>query len=160
MLELGKESPVEVDGKTWILGRMELSIIRGFRDWIKAQIGDPFDKVERVLKFIDKDEALARIKAAEAIRDQLEGFSLQTPLAKEWMGSELGMTELIRLLLQKRHPGTTSEEAFQLLMAMGGQLTAETLQQAQGSVPNGVARSGADRPGRQASSTGTLSTVA
>lgn len=135
MLSLGKETTVEALGRTWRLGRLELRVIREFRDWIAAKVGDPFAKVERVLKFLDKEEGLKRIKEAESIADQLEGFSLQCPLAIQYRQTEEGMAILFRGMLRQHHPDVTDEQAFAVLQA-AGEKSQGIVADAQGNLPN------------------------
>jgi hypothetical protein len=139
MLELGKEQTIAVGAKTWRLGKLSVAAIRGFRAWIKERLGDPFAKVERVLPLLSKEDGLVRIKEAEAIAEQLESFSMQTPLAKRFMQSEEGIAVLFHQLMLPAHPDATVDDAMALLAELGEEKKAEVLAKAEGSLPNAEA---------------------
>lgn len=140
MLEIGSTSTVKALGRTWTIGRLELRVIREFRDWIKTQIGDPFARVEKFFDRLPDAEKLRRIKEAEDECRQLESFSLSSDLAKRFMNAEEGAAFLFWQLLKPAHPDVTIEEAFQVCQAMGQQRQNEVLAKSAGEVRgNGAA---------------------
>jgi hypothetical protein len=160
MLELGSESVIEMDGKKWILSRFHIGILHAWRDWIAKQIGDPFATVERLAKYLDKSEMLPRIKDAEAICEQLRGFSMGCPLAKDWLKRESGLAELFKLLLTEHHPNITQGEVFALMCNVGDVDGLEdSLAKVQGSLPNAEAPAAAVSPASPESLTGKTSTA-
>ena len=138
MLSLGKESTVVVAGKPWTLGRLEIGVIENFRDWIKAQEGDPFEGLDVLVKLLPPPDGIALVKEARDIRDQLKCFTLQSPLAKKWLATERGNATLILFLLYRHHAKATIEDAFALVVAMGEELQ-QTLADAAGELPGGPA---------------------
>lgn len=140
MLQLGKESTVQALGKTWVFGRAELSVIAEFKDWVAAQIGDPFFVVDRYADKLSPEMFREKLKEAEAVRDQLASFSLGCALAIRFLNTEAGAAKLTQLLLRANHPRVTEEDALAILLEMGAAKLAEAIETGSGSVPNG------DRP--------------
>jgi len=135
MLSLGKETPVTVDGKPFIIGRLTVGVIKSFRDWIQEQIGDPFAEVERFMERMPPEWSIHALRAAGEVRDQLASFSLQCPLAKRFLTTEAGMARLVQGLLQAHHPHVTEGEAFAVMLALGEDQTAKAIAAAAGEVP-------------------------
>lgn len=154
MLNLGQEQTVKTSERAWRLSRLEIPILHGFRDYIAEKIGDPFARAEKVIKMLPASEARARILEAEAVQDQLEGFSLTCPLAQRFMKTEEGMSRLVRLLLLKHQPEATDNDGLQILLQIGMEEAAKVVQNAEGRLPNGHAPA-AKQP---RASTGTTST--
>lgn len=163
MLQLGKETEVQALGKTWRLGRLEIRVIRELRDWIKEQVGDPFAHLEKYLDKLPADEQQRRVKEAAEVLDQLECFTLDSPLAKKWLKTELGAAKLAHLLLTVHQPAITEEEAFAVMQAIGAEKMSEALDDAGGKLPNAVApaplRKGRRGPSALPESTGPRSTA-
>ncbi len=157
MLELGKAQTLTVGDKAWTLSKLGIPVIRGLRDYIVERIGDPFAKIDRVLKWLPVEEIQIRVKQAEQIAEQLESFSLQTPLAQRFLATEEGMARVFKLLLLPCHPDATDADGMAILMHLGAQEAAKVMQKAEGTLPNG-AGDGAAVPESTGSSTGTTST--
>ena len=119
----------------WTVGRLTVDVVLQFRDWIKAKTGDPFAHLERFIDKLPAAEAVTLIKEAKAEQDQINCFSMQTPLAQRWMQTEEGMAEFLRLLLLPRHPDVTRDAAFSVAMAAGQQAVAEAIDKAHGQLP-------------------------
>lgn len=135
-MNLGQEQDVKIGSRVWIIGRLTSDVIFGFRDWIREQIGDPFALLEKLLPHLDKSEAMERIKLVESVDRQLKNFSMQSPLAKEFMGTETGAAKLFHLLLKERQPEASMNDAMDVLIELGRQgKVQETLAKAQGSSP-------------------------
>jgi hypothetical protein len=134
VLKLGKETTVNALGKTWTIDRPELKVIRGFRDWIEEQLPDPMAIGEKYFAMLPPEEQLRRVKEAEDAKHQLKCFTLQSPLAKQYMAMEEGAAKLTQLLLQKHHPDVTVEEAFMVLQEIEPQL-GKILADGRGEVP-------------------------
>lgn len=137
-MDLGREVEIEAGGRTWRLGRLTVDVLFGFRDWIKDQVGDPFARLDRVLDRLPKEEALAAIREADDVCRQLERFSMQCPLAREWMNTELGAARMFQLLLLRHHPQATMDDGLLVAMELGrrGQVEA-ALARSQGSAGGG-----------------------
>ncbi len=135
------------DGRQWTLDRLEIRLIREFRDWIKVREGDPFALVERFQGKMSDEALMPFFKEAKAIQDDLRAFTLASPLAQKHMATEEGIACLAKLLLKKHHPAATEEDAFLVGQAMGKRM-AEVLERAQGSPPNGESPAGGDAQGR------------
>lgn len=139
MLSLGQESTVEALGRTWRLSRLELRVIREFRDWIKQREGDPFARCDG--KWFDKlpaEEQVRRVKEAESVAEQLRCFTLQCELAKKWTATEEGIGKLGQLMLREYQPGVTEEQAFAIFQEVGGQMQ-KAMAEAAGEMPLGNA---------------------
>ena len=139
MLNLGAESTIDIDGRTFRISRVTVEVISGYRDWIRAQIGDPFDKIEKVKHYVAADELTKRIGQAEAILEQLESFSLSCPLCQRFMGTEIGLAKFWHMLLLKHQPKATLDDALDIVFAKGKEAmeVAKALELATGKlVPN------------------------
>lgn len=135
MLSLGKETSIHADGKSWIIGRLTVGVIKSFRDWVAEQIGDPFEIVERFIDKLPPAEATRLLQESREIRDQLASFSLQCPLAKRFLATEAGMARLVMSLLHAHHPHVTESEAFGVMLALGEEATAKVIAASAGEVP-------------------------
>lgn len=135
MFNLGKPATHTVGGKTYTFSRLERHIVEDWRDWIREQIGDPFAAVERLLDKLPPDTAKEMVKEAQAIQAQLESFSLGCPLAKRFLGNELGLGQLAYLMLRGKHPDITPDEAFAVAMQLGLSAMAKTVQKTSGEAP-------------------------
>jgi hypothetical protein len=139
MLKLGEEQIIETaDGRSWRLGRLELRVVRAFRDWISHRVGDPFAIVERFLGKIGDAALMPYFKEAQDVRDDLTGFSLATKTAGRFLATEEGMAKLVALLLEPAHGKVSEEDAFLVAQAVATKLEA-VLSTASGSVPNAQA---------------------
>lgn len=135
VLQLGKETTIQALGKTWTIGRLELRVVREFRDWLKDRLVDPLAIGEQYFRLLPPEEQLARVKEAEAIGRDLKGFSLQCDLARKALATEEGAAKLVQLLLQAHHPDVTMDEAFLVCQEAGPQLE-RAMASASGSLPN------------------------
>jgi hypothetical protein len=139
-MNLGEEVEVRVGEKTWRLGRLTVDVILGFRDWVAEQVGDPYAAAERVLPHLPKEDAVAAVKEAEATAKQLRQFSMQSPLAQSWAGTELGGAKLFQLMLRANHPAATHDDGLAVVMELGRKRMVEaTLAKAQGDARGGSA---------------------
>jgi hypothetical protein len=128
----GKETSVDALGKRWTVGRLSLKIIFSFRDWIKAQIGDPYARLERMLPHYSPEDAKRRIAEIDRTLDELEAFTLQSAIAQRFMSTELGGAVFWKLLLSEHHPNVTDEEALAILQEIGERAQAEAVAKATG----------------------------
>jgi hypothetical protein len=135
MLSLGEETTVKINGKTLIIGRLELTPLKRFRDYIAKQIGDPYALVERFIDKMPQEWVTAELDKAKAITEQLESFSIACPLFKRFSAAETGMCILVHQLLLINHPDATEDDAFRLLEHMGREAMAETLARSHGEIP-------------------------
>src|SRR6476469_9593956 len=103
MLQLGKETVVTALGQKWTFGRLTLSVITDYRDWVREQLGDPFALAERFQGKLPPDEWLRLFKEAEATAKELEAFTLGTAVAQRFMKTERGAARLGQLMLQEHH---------------------------------------------------------
>ncbi len=134
MFQLGKETTVKVGNKSYTFSRLEKSIVEEWRDWIKEQIGDPFEIADKYLEKLPPEQARELIAEAQGVARQLKGFSMGCPLAQQWLQSELGMGQLAYLLLKPKHPAITEDEAFAVMVDLGNQM-AEVIAKANGKLP-------------------------
>lgn len=146
MLDLGKASPVKALGAEWKVGPFTLDTLEAFRDWIAEQEGDPFLELET--KWFDRlppDEQVKRITRAEDIKRQLKRFTLQCPLAREWMTNERGAVHFLYLLLKPNHPNITQKQVFCIAQEAGPALKA-AVDSAVGVPPVGNAQTPGAKP--------------
>lgn len=139
MVNLGRETHVTIDGKTWIVGRVELSVLEEFRDWVREQVGDPFDHVERLAKILPPAEVVAMAKEAQDIRNQLASFTLGCPIATRFLNTEFGMARLFLAMLKTNHPQATLNDAFRVLQVLGAEKAAKAISDGTGNLPEGKA---------------------
>jgi|SRR5580698_7569620 hypothetical protein len=138
MLDLGREQTIVVDGKTWRLGRLDVEVLHGFRDWVKEQVGNPFDDLRQTKEFQTPEEYEADRKEAIATFKQLKGFTFECPLSLKYRGTVEGGVKIVELLLKRNHPEATSADALALTVELGRSLSLEkTINVAKGSLPNG-----------------------
>jgi hypothetical protein len=120
MLQLGQDTKVQALGREYTVSRLELRIVRAFKDYVAGIIGDPFAQVnDRYFDLLCREEQLAVLKQAKQDRDDLACFSLHCPLAKRFLEREEGIAVLGRLMLRKHHPDITEDEAFNVWLALG-----------------------------------------
>lgn len=134
MLDFGKETVIKSQGKTFILGRLELHVVRGFRDWIKEQVGDPFAEVERLntAGLLSKEEALVMVKEAGSVAKQLAQFSMGCPLAQAYGRTEMGLGKLVHLAFLTHHPDMSEEQAWAIMLEVGEEEMKENIKNAAG----------------------------
>lgn len=135
----GREQEVTApDGSRWRLGRLELSRLFAWRDWIARQIGDPYDHAEALIKrfgdVLPREEQIALVKEARATALELQGFSMGSPLAQRFLRSEEGLARLVHGLLLAAQPQATLDDAYAVVQALGTELDA-TLAKASGEAP-------------------------
>lgn len=106
---------VVIDGRTWTVGKLTRLVLFAYRDWIKEQIGDPFEDIDRVKKWLTPEALIVRVKEAESTVRDLRNFSLATETSKRF-GNENGMAKLTQLRLLKVHTDATEEDGHAILM--------------------------------------------
>ena len=135
MFQFGKETTVTAGGKKYTLSRLERRIVEEFRDWVREQEGDPFAAAKELLPHLDPATAKQLIADADATKKQLRAFSIGCPLAQKYLGTELGLAELVYLLLRDKQPDVTREEAFALVLEAGAAEVAKKLKETSGEAP-------------------------
>lgn len=146
MLKLGEEQVIQTpDGREWTLSRMELKVIRAWREYVQKREGDPFTIVDRYLGRVKDELLMPLLKDGEEVKHQLACFSLGCPLSQRHIATEEGLSYLVGLLLKKAHPQATEEDAYAVADAVNRRL-AEVLETAGGEVPpNAAAPAAASR---------------
>src|SRR5262249_4996521 len=120
MLQLGKDTQIQANGKLYTIARLELRIVRKFKEWVESIVGDPFAQInDKYFDLLPKEEQLALLKQAKQDKDDLACFSLNGPLARRFLQKEEGIAMFGRLMLEKHHPGISEEEAFDVWLAVG-----------------------------------------
>lgn len=138
-MRFGKETKIKALGKEWTLGRTTVAIIEAVRDAIAERIGDPFVNLERFAPKLPPEKAFELFKEADAIAKQLQMFSLDCPIAEQFLETELGCAEYVRLLLQAHHADSTADTAMAILEHLGAEKVRKAAQQTQGRGPAGNA---------------------
>jgi len=134
-MDLGREQKVNVGGKVWTLGRLTVEAILNFRDWIEAQVGDPFADLAIWADRLPPDLWKEEYARCRLVRDQLRQFSLASDLAKKYLATEVGLAVLFCELLKPYHPEATPTDGLAMVMALGGR-AGETLARAMGQMGN------------------------
>jgi hypothetical protein len=135
MLKLGEKQTITTpDGRSWTLGRLELRVVRQWKEWVAARVGDPFETVERFLGMVGDDRLMPMLRDAEKIRDQLRCFSMGCELSQRHLATEEGLAHFVGLLLKGAHPAITEEDVFAVAVEVNNRL-AEVLQTAAGELP-------------------------
>jgi hypothetical protein len=125
-MRLGREQQVSALNKTWTISRFTNELLFAFRDWIAVQEGDVYAAAERFIDRIKDDgEKIKLIKECQDVDRQLKGFSLSSAIAQRYLSTETGQIKLWQLLLEAKHPGTSSGDAFEVAQAYGEQLMSE-----------------------------------
>mgnify|MGYP001582727139 CR=1 FL=1 len=134
MFNPGKQQDIRLaDGRFARLGKLRLSVLRAFRDWVAEKAGDPFETVERWIDRVPAEETVRQLKEAEDVRDQLRFFSLACPLAARLLGTEEGLAKLLHLLMLERDAKAREEDAFEAVLAINEEaMTEQVLARAQG----------------------------
>lgn len=135
MLKLGEKQTITLpDGRSFTLGRLELRVVRQWREWVAMRVGDPFDLVERFLGKVGDERLMPLLKDAEKVRDQLRCFSMGCELSQRHLATEEGLAYFVGLLLQGAHPKVTEEDIFAVAVEVNNRL-AEVLSRAAGELP-------------------------
>lgn len=142
--QLGREISVEADGKVWRLPRLEYEIVLAFRDWIAEREGDPFADVKELAATLDAATVNEMVREAKEIKKQLQAFSIGSPLAKRYLTTEIGATELFYLLLRQHQPDVARAQAMRVVVELAqSKGIADVLAKLQGAPP---AEKNADAP--------------
>lgn len=139
MHNFGKETTVQAHGRSWKLARLDLGVIRGFRDWVREQLGDYGAVAERFIDKLPADKAMQLVKDVSEVEKQLRGFTLQCPIAQQYLATESGAAKLVHLLLVKHQPEATEDDAFAIVVELGQEELRKKLEEAKGEVPGGNA---------------------
>jgi len=120
MLQLGQDTKVNALGKEYTISRLELRIVRAFKEYVAGIVGDPYAQInDRLFDLLPKEEQLAMLRQAKQDKDDLACFSLNCPLAKRFLQMEEGIAVFGQLMLKKHHPDVTQEEAFDVWLSVG-----------------------------------------
>lgn len=135
MFSPGREVRIETKDRVVILSRLEYAILLLFRDWIKEREQGRLDEIKAMWDFLDAEQKRAWTDEAKQINDQMRAFSFACPLAQKYLGTELGIIEILYHLMQKHQPGATRDDAFRLLAEIGAAQALGALKKAQGTPP-------------------------
>lgn len=114
---IGKETAVEVNGKTYTLSRMTRKILNEWLEWAEPQLVNPLDVVKGHLDGFTKEQQDLIIK--EALKAARQRRDVTSPEVQGFMSTPAGMTHLVQLLLKDHHPDVTEDEAFEVAQAKG-----------------------------------------
>ena len=68
MLKLGEKQTIQTpDGRDWTLGRLELRVVRAWKEYVSGQVGDPFEVVERFVGKISDEHLLPLLREAQVL---------------------------------------------------------------------------------------------
>ncbi len=137
MLQLGQDTSVKALGKEWTISRLELRIVRAFKEYVAGIVGDPYAQInDRLFDLLPQEEQLAMLRQAKQDKEDLACFSLNGPLAKRFLQMEEGIAVFGQLMLKKHHPDITQEEAFDVWLSVGQEQMNKALASAAGEAPN------------------------
>lgn len=135
-MRLGRETTVTALGKAWKLSRTTVAVIEAYRAYVVEKTGDPFAPLERFAATLGQEKAFLVFKECDAVKQQLDQFSLSCPLALAHMDTELGGAQMVWLLLQQHHPTATPDDALAILEEIGAENMRKKAAETQGHVPN------------------------
>lgn len=142
MLNLGTESQITANGKTYTVAKLQASaVLFAWRDWIADVEDCPPPSFTRKIDpqffaLMTTEEQKEWFTRSQFLRKQLKGFSLQCALAKEYLSNESALAKLAQLLLRKHHPDITEQEALEVAECDPAKFS-EALHAAQGEAPAG-----------------------
>ena len=136
----GRETSAKAIGQTWTFSRWTRNIFDDFADWSRTQLPDPIVLAEdAVLRLQKKQRAVHEDKKLpdeekkfllDAYQEQADRISkqgielaasylsLQCPRFRSLLGSPRGTAQLFCLQLQKHHPGTTLDTAWEIVHSL------------------------------------------
>lgn len=117
------DTRVKALGKEWaISGEMSVGALLAFRDWVAAEVGDPFAALEDAIRFKrPEEEQRALYEQGKAVKEQLRCFSLKTELGQRYLYTEAGSLKFTELMLRDAYPEITNREVAVVTMAYGEQ---------------------------------------
>lgn len=130
---VGRETEVRALGKVWKIGRMDLDVLEKFIDWVKPQLGDPFDGLEKLVEKLPPAEAMALIREAKARKD--EPLDWDSEIVQKFRNTKRGQLVSLWHLLQVNHPELTLSEAFQIGLEVGAERLEQAVADANGKTP-------------------------
>lgn len=130
-------------GKVWNFSRFNIAKLKDFGAWVKEQVGDPFALAEKLLTKAEGygtgplQDAIIRqyemeMERAKMLDAQLRGFSLNCPLAQQYMTTADGMGKMALIMLSGSHPNISEQEAVAVVLEMGAEDFAKILNASQG----------------------------
>ena len=129
---LGREVVVEAKGRQWRVARMSIEVLDRFLDWARPQRPDPFAGLKDVLPALDKADALALVKDAQAEAKQLIGYD--APFVRDLMATDRGRVHLFKFLLQVHQPDVTLDDVTSIAAEIGAERLANLFREASGRV--------------------------
>jgi hypothetical protein len=133
VLQLGQDTTITALGKEWTISRLELRIVRAFKEYVASIVGDPYSQIDdRLFDLLPREEQLVMLRQAKQDKEDLACFSLNSALAKRFLQMEEGIAVFGQLMLKKHHPDVTLDEAFDVWMAVGQKQMQEALNRAAG----------------------------
>jgi hypothetical protein len=127
------QTTVEAAGRMWVIPQEPtVGVILGLRDWIAEQEGDPFEGLKELMELLPKEEAIALVKEAREVKQQLKSFSLNCKLAQRYLTTELGMLKFTELLLRSAYPDMSDREVLAVTMAYGEKIAEEKKRKPEG----------------------------
>lgn len=120
MYSNGKTQDIQIpNGKLYRVQRLTLGALRGWFDWVRATVGDPFETAERFIGRVPDDVLKEEFRAACEVRDDLRFPSLATKTSARALASEQGVTQLFRQLLDPQQ--YTDEDVWLLVQHLSAQ---------------------------------------
>jgi|SRR5579883_106628 len=110
----GREVTLDIKGKTYRLGRYDLSILSKATKWAAARLPDPLSDLEgRLDKF---PPAVQELLVKEAIERKQHRQEYNSPEIQGQIKSPEGAVYVFYLLFNKYHPEITEEQVGQLYL--------------------------------------------
>ena len=114
---LGMEQTVHACERDWKIGRLEISILEKFYQWVLPQLAPPFEALSKIIDKLPPALAADEFEKEKERRDAVLDWN--SPLIAKYRETERGQSQMFLLLLQINHPEATLDDAFRLAAELG-----------------------------------------
>ncbi len=153
MSSLGKETTVTVNGKAWTFGRIKLSVIVEFCDWVREREGNPFEQLKEFVQYLAQADIPVLFREAQTRWSDLNSLHLKHPIMMKYQQSPEGAGRMAMLMLRHHHPDITPDEAFDITQQIGSVKMEQIMRDAFGESALKNGDGAGDRPKMKSGST-------
>lgn len=139
---IGRETTIEVGGKSYTLTRYDRAVLDKMTEWARARLPSPLAAIKDHLADLPRHLQDTAIKAAVEMGGRK--LSFDSPLIQEQMTTMDGGVKILSLLLAKHHPDLTEDKVVELVEALAEErgdgfeaYLSEKLGECQGRFPKG-----------------------
>lgn len=136
MLDLGKETIHKAIGHTWTFGKLDLSVLADFCEWVRPRLPDPFASLKELLPFVGEQGAMTLVREA---RDQAKAnavLDFNNGSVQEFMNTAEGGLQIVFLMLKIHHPTVEKNDFRKIVNEIGLQATLEIIERGRGPLGN------------------------